>query len=189
MALTDCKHKKHPAREDITASDSSFIIVPTLSFRQVQTSITGFRKYESSMVVGNELSAVTWQRNNPAQTQTILQRWAPGRVWPLHAVVELHSIKGELSQTGAGDCWVQSWESPDTAHFSNINCSTPLAAIKPHVTAVLPQYVLHVSEQWQGDPRNVFSWPVGTGLRLFWAPVCSQDPFWPHSFQFDYAVS
>lgn len=134
VALTDCKHKNHPTcrqkkSDDITGSDSSFIIVPTLSFGQVQTSIRGLRKYEIFMVVGNELHAVTWQRNNPSQTQTTLQWWAPGRVWPLHAVVKLHSIKSELSQTGAGDCWVQSWESPDTARFSNINCSTSLAAI------------------------------------------------------------
>lgn len=77
---------------------------------------------------------------------------------------------------------------PDIAHSSNNNCSTPLTGIKLCVTAVRPQRVLHVSEQSQGNPRKVFSRPLGTGLRLFWALVCSEDPFWPHLLLF-YFVS
>lgn len=103
---TDWLYKNHPSwrqrkSADITSSNS----ISTLSCGRVQANIRGFRKYETLIVVGNELRAVTWQRNNPAHTQPILQWWARGRVWPLHAVVKLHSIKSEPSKTGAGDCW------------------------------------------------------------------------------------
>lgn len=56
---------------------------------------------------------------------------------------------------------------------------TPLIEINLHGTVVLPQHILRISEQSQGNPKKVFSHPLGTGLGLVWAPVCSGYQFWP----------
>lgn len=94
--------------------------------------------------------------------------------------------KSELSKTGAGDCWGRA-ENP-LIQITSATVKLPMA-IKLHVTAVLPQYVLHVCEQSQGNPRKVFWRPLGTGLQLFWEPVCSVDPFWPHLLWFNSTLS
>lgn len=58
------------------------------------------------------------------------------------------------SKTGAGDCWGRAENPPDTDHLSNINCSAPLVAAALHGTAVLAQYVLHVSKQPARQPEG-----------------------------------
>lgn len=121
-------------------------------------------------VVGNELRVVMRQRQRSNPSHINSDHTAVVRSRESLAITSSGKItfSKEWTVKNRGWCWVRSKE-----YQLLINRSTPLMAIKHHVTAVLPQYVLHVSEQWQGNPRKVFSWPRGTGLRLFWAPVCS----------------
>lgn len=137
---------------------------------RVRTNIRGFRKYETFGVVGNELRVVMRQRQRSNPSHINSDHTAVVRSRESLAITSSGKItfSKEWTVKNRGWCWARSKE-----YQLLINRSTPLMAIKHHVTAVLPQYVLHVSEQWQGNPRKVFSWPRGTGLRLFWAPVCS----------------
>ena len=156
---------------DITGSNSSFILISAMSCGWVQTNIRGFRKYDTFIVVGNELHAVTWQRNIPAASCT--QRpYCSGDLHPGfgHTVVKLHSIKEwtDDEKTGAGgDRWGRA-ETPDTGQFSNINCSAHLMATRLHGTGVLPQCVLPVFDPATRQPEG--SIQLSTRHRLTAAP-------------------
>lgn len=76
--------------DDITGSKSYLIMVFTLSCRQVQTNIRGFKKYETFMVVGNELHVVMRRR----------QRSNPSHINPGCTAVE--SFREGLARTSSG---------------------------------------------------------------------------------------
>lgn len=98
------------------------------------------------------------------------------------AITSIGAVTFNKERTVRKKGWWQGVEckgKPD--QFWNINClkKKNLKKIQQQHTAVLPQYVLRVCKQWQGNPRKVFSWPAGTGL--FWAQL-EEYLIWPPLF-------